>query len=423
MEVHTMKIIQLIAENVKGLKAVNITPDEHFQQISGKNGQGKTSVLDSIWLALAGKDASKGMNKPIREGQESAFATVDLGDVKVTRKWKGDKTTLEVLSKEGAKFNSPQGMLDEMIGKLSFDPLAFANLDDKKQRETLQSLVGIDFTALDHQRKILYDDRTETNRDKDKYKSLLDKLPYPKDNLPNEELKAGDVIAQITAAQTQVQENENKRRDLDKLRVKSQDLSNEIKQLESLLLEKKEEHNRIVEQGKALKAEVEKLVDPDISELQNQLERIEETNRHVREAAEYKKALKDYELCVEESEELTAKIKEIDRIKEDTLQSAQFPIEGLSFDEVGVTYKGIPFKQCSAAERLKVSMAMAMALNPKLRVIRILDGSLLDSENIALIREMAKEKDYQVWVEVVDESGNMGIVIEDGQVKQLVKEA
>lgn len=418
-----MKIIQLIAENVKGIKAVNITPDEHFQQISGKNGQGKTSVLDSIWLALAGKDASKGTNKPIREGQDSAFATVDLGDLKVTRKWKGDKTTLEVLSKDGAKFNSPQGMLDQMIGKLSFDPLAFSNLDDKKQKETLQSLVGIDFSKLDQQRKMLYEDRTDTNRDRDKHKGLLDKLPFPKDDLPLEELKASDVINQITESQKVIQTNESKRKELDALRSKVLDITKEIEELENLLLEKKEQKQYITAQGKALKEEVALLSDPDVSEYQNKLEKIEETNRHIREVNEYKKVKKDYELCVQESEQFTTQIKEIDRTKEDTLQSAEFPIDGLSFDENGVTYNNIPFKQCSAAERLKVSMAMAMALNPKLRVIRILDGSLLDTDNIKLIRDMAKEKDYQVWVEVVDESGKMGVVIEDGQVKQLVKES
>jgi hypothetical protein len=100
------------------------------------------------------------------------------------------------------------------------------------------------------------------------------------------------------------------------------------------------------------------------------------------------------------------------------MKDAKFPIEGLSFGEDGVLYNGVPFKQCSAAERLKVSMAMAMALNPKLRVIRILDGSLLDSTNMNLIQEMVKEKDYQVWIEVVDESGKVGITIEGGEVKQ-----
>ena len=61
-------------------------------------------------------------------------------------------------------------------------------------------------------------------------------------------------------------------------------------------------------------------------------------------------------------------------------------------------------------------MVLAMAANPELRVIRIKDGSLLDSENLALIDEIAKGGDFQVWIECVDGSGKMGFYIEDGRV-------
>lgn len=52
----------------------------------------------------------------------------------------------------------------------------------------------------------------------------------------------------------------------------------------------------------------------------------------------------------------------------------------------------------------------------KLRVIRIKEGSLLDPDNLALIAAMAKERDYQVWIERCDVSGKIGVVIEDGAV-------
>jgi hypothetical protein len=114
---------------------------------------------------------------------------------------------------------------------------------------------------------------------------------------------------------------------------------------------------------------------------------------------------------------LTAEIEALDKRKGDALLSAKFPIDGLSFDNNGVTFKGIPFSQCSSAERLRTSIAMAMAMNPKLRVIRITDGSLIDSKNMAIIEEMVKEKDFQCWIERVDETGKIGIYIEDGEVK------
>lgn len=76
-----MKIVKLQAENVKRLRAVEITPNGDVVYISGRNGQGKTSVLDSIWYALKGGDALKGVDKPIREGEKTAMVSLDLGDL------------------------------------------------------------------------------------------------------------------------------------------------------------------------------------------------------------------------------------------------------------------------------------------------------------------------------------------------------
>jgi hypothetical protein len=84
-----------------------------------------------------------------------------------------------------------------------------------------------------------------------------------------------------------------------------------------------------------------------------------------------------------------------------------------------VLYQGIPFIQGSAAEQLRVSMAIAMASNPKLKVILIRDGSLLDADNLKVIEEMARDKDFQVWIEAVRENGEIGIFIEDGMVKSI----
>src|SRR3990172_1148857 len=73
-----MKILKLTAENIKRLIAVEITPDGNLVQITGKNGNGKTSVLDAIWWALAGKKPIQ--SKPIRNGAHSAMITLVLGD-------------------------------------------------------------------------------------------------------------------------------------------------------------------------------------------------------------------------------------------------------------------------------------------------------------------------------------------------------
>jgi hypothetical protein len=92
------------------------------------------------------------------------------------------------------------------------------------------------------------------------------------------------------------------------------------------------------------------------------------------------------------------------------------PVEGLSFGDGEVLFDGIPLDQASQAEKIRVSVAIAMAANPKLRVLCVRDGSLLDRESWRLLAELVESNDYQCWVEVTDDEGKTGIVIEDGTV-------
>lgn len=74
-------------------------------------------------------------------------------------------------------------------------------------------------------------------------------------------------------------------------------------------------------------------------------------------------------------------------------------------------------------------IAMELALKkredsdlPTLRVIRITDGSLIDKKNMKELHKLFKDKDFQAWIEVVDETGKVGIFMEDGMVKAINKQ-
>ena len=74
-----MQIVSLTAENFKRLRAVLIEPKGGLVQVTGRNAQGKSSVLDAIAAALLGKDACP--SDPIRHGEQSATIKLDLGEV------------------------------------------------------------------------------------------------------------------------------------------------------------------------------------------------------------------------------------------------------------------------------------------------------------------------------------------------------
>jgi hypothetical protein len=143
---------------------------------------------------------------------------------------------------------------------------------------------------------------------------------------------------------------------------------------------------------------------------------VEELNQLFRQAREYERAENELADAQKAYAGLNTAIHELDERKARALAAAKMPVPGLSLDEDGLILNGVPLAQASASEQLKVSTAIAMALNPRLRVITIRDGSLLDSDSKATLKQMADEQGYQVWLEAVDESGAVGVVIEDGMV-------
>lgn len=427
-----MKIVSLTAENVKRLRAVTIEPkDASLVVIKGQNGQGKTSVIDSIAYALGGKDLQP--PKVIRDGEEAATTIVDLGDLVVKRRWtSGGKTYLEVKSKDGAKYTSPQAILDGLVGRLSFDPLAFTRLDPKAQADTLRELVGLDFRPLEAKRQAAYDERTQINRELTAARSRLVSMP-PAGDAPEEEVSIGDLLQKQDEMLAQKAENDRARAAVAQMRQQLEAtraamrakeelvarLRRELMEAESALVEltervRDDEHFlTVTTDGLA------ELKDPDLTDLRAQLGNANAINMRVR----HKKSRVEVEQRVRtleaKSEECTAAIAAIDAQKTQLLTDAKFPVPGLSFSVEGVTLNGIPLQQASAAEQLRVSLAMGLAANPKLKIILIRDGSLLDDKSMALVAAMAQQAEAQVWIERVGDRDAIGVLIEDGEVKKV----
>ena len=157
------------------------------------------------------------------------------------------------------------------------------------------------------------------------------------------------------------------------------------------------------------------LEDEDTAEIVQQMQEAEATNTKARQNKQRANQVAARDIWLAESMTLTDDLGEIDKDKADQLAAANFPIEGLSFDETGVRYQGLPFDQASSAEQLRVSVAMGIATNPKLRVMLVREGSLLDSESLALLRDLAEEHDTQIFLERVGTGEEMQVIIEDGQ--------
>lgn len=400
-----MKIVNLQAENVMRLKAVEITPEGAVVLVGGNNGEGKSSTLNAMWLALGGGSASKAIARPVRDGADEAVVRLDLGDIVVTRKWKGGKSSLTVESKDGAKYASPQTILDKLVGKLAFDPLEFAQYPADKQREILLSLVDLpgDPADLDAKRKGLFDQRTDVNRQVKQLDGALQNLPPVPANTPDEELSITALLKDLGAAQ-----ESNRRR-----RLIENDVAQNLLLIDRLKAQLKQAEEDLVG-NRAELAAAPALIDTEA--LRETIEDAENINANVRAKQERQGILESRAGAQTAADHLTKQMAELDATKAEWLANANYPVTGLGFDDTGVTYNGIPFKQASSAEQLRISTAMGMALNPELRVMHIRDGSLLDDRSLDLISRMAEANDFQVWIERVGTKDEGAVIISDGEV-------
>ncbi len=416
-----MKIIKLEAENIKKLKAIEIVPDPDnpLVVIGGKNAQGKTCALDAMSWAIGGKRLIQ--SDPIRKGQDSAFSKVDLGELVVTRTWRRNAPDqLKVTSANGAVYNSPQTMLDEMLGTISFDPLAFARMSPKDRVEVLLGVAGvdIDLDELARQRQKLYDKRTAVGREGKRLDGLIASAPELEEGrtLPDKEVSVTDLADELTAATEAARAKDDKRAHCRNIEANHKQMLDRKTTLESDLEEIEAGIARVLSKLDAEKEALKKIEVPDIEEIRKRLDGVETLNWEIRERQQQLEIKSELDEAKSGWKTLTDKIDAADEKKRGALADADLPIDGLELGEDDVLYDGIPFDQASSAEQLRVSLAMAMAANPKLQVIRISDGSLLDDDNMALIAEMAGAEGYQVWIERVGTDGNVGVVIEDGEV-------
>ncbi len=431
-----MTILRLTAENVKRLSAVEIAPNgAPVVIIAGENEAGKSSVLDAIAMALGGKNLIP--SQPIRAGQDNASVTVDLGDYIVTRRFTASGGSLVVTNRDGLKFPSPQALLDGLVGTLTFDPLAFAEQGDKEQEATLRHLAGVDTTDIDDQVKKLYDERTLINRDATQLQGALAKA-VQREGVGLEAVDASAIEANLTKADALAAEAADFQAAFDKAVwgtkaargvVTSANAAVEraravLEEAETASMEADEALIKAVEVETKMKAAAEKAqaAVPDRTALRKQLFDLQVVNQHVAENQQRARLSDQLREKKAASELLTNQLCQLEEQKAERLASAKFPVKGLGLDDHGVTWNGLPFSQASTAVRVRASVAIGLALNPKLKVLLVRNGNDLGIKNLNLLAEMAVEAGAQLWIErIAGGDGQTTVIIEDGAVQAPAK--
>jgi energy-coupling factor transporter ATP-binding protein EcfA2 len=411
-------IESLRVQDYKGVREIELTPDGALVIVAGGNGEGKSSFIDAIAEIIDPKGV-KLTAKPIRDGAERATAELVTDEFIATRTWtKNDAGKLVVRTRDGAQYPSAADFMRKVTGAGLFDPIAFVNLPEREQRQQLLARVDLpfDLDQVDTDRKRLYDERTIVNREVTRLEGHLAGFAEPADDVPADEVSAADLLAEADAAR---EHNAKIIAGIDhaaQLQTARETAEQAVRDAEAALARARDALDVATEAETEHLDAIRKAPDLiDVTAITDRLRDIEATNARVREAKQRAAVADELAATRAEAGRISQAIDAIDAKKVEALAAAAFPVPGLSVDDNGVTYNGIPFKQVNTARQRAVAFELLTAGEPRLRLAQIKDGDLLDADTLAEIRALAEARGFVVLIERDrDESRDVGFVIREG---------
>ncbi len=403
-----VKINELLIENVKRVKAVQFEPSaDGLTIIGGRNGQGKTSVLDAIAWALGGNNYKPSV--PERDGAlVPPNLHIELSNGLIVER-KGKNSTLKVTDPNGNK--SGQQLLNEFVSTLALDLPKFINGSDKDKADSLLKILGIGdvLAQLDVKENQLYAQRTEVGRIADRKKKAADEMPmYP--NVPKEPVSATELIKQQQEILARNGENERKRQDAN--RYEQILASAQIAFDEAKAALQKAEQDCLTARKSA-----EDLHDESTAELEKNLAEIEALNIKIRANSTKEAAEVEANNLQQEYDGLTEQIESVREERSKLLDSAELPLPGLSVKDGKLIYNNMPWDGMSGSDQLKVATAIVRKLNPQCGFVLMDKLEQMDLETLQEFGAWLKQEGLQVIATRVSTGDECSIIIEDGMVK------
>lgn len=407
--------VELEPIRLLGLKIKNFNRVEVFEArfdgsglvaIAGPNGNGKTSALDALEWAFAGARALPKGTSPIRHGTSKTEVLVETDKFVLERVQtpSGNRFNVEGLRLTGVGGKVSQATLDAFFSDLTFNPFGYAAMDPATQRAQLIRACGFEakLDEIVERRRDVYDNRTAANRSLKTLRTQLEGLKEPDPFTPAEEESAAAIVAEIGEARRHVDARREVERNIESQRSALQASRCRIAALEAELELERAKASELGELVTASLAGLDAMAPaPDVATLEAKLAGVEQRNADARGAQVWRAKKREVEHAQAEVDELERMLSLCDADRAKLLGQVSLPIEGLRIEDDGVSLNGVPLAQASTAETVELGCAIAVALNPQLRVIRIPEGSLLDRSTREAIDRIAREKGFLVLAEVV----------------------
>jgi DNA repair exonuclease SbcCD ATPase subunit len=402
-----MRINQIKLLNVLGIKQLEFNAGQ-FTEISGKNGRGKTSVIEAIKSALKGGNDATLLHNGAKEGE--IVLCFDNG-IELIKRIKNGKSDLTVKD-NGVKLDRPQSFIDNLYDILSVNPVEFI-LSDKKKRtsallEVLPVKIGSEklldilmgkkeylvndtsnnaFDVLAAQHKVIYDSRTVNNRVIKEKQSTVKQL---QDSISDIDFDPQAIESELQSAREQKLNMELKKTGyLQKINNDSDE------KLEKLRQEYEQRQKVIYSEKENLTEKLNNDFSEKYQPLNDKISRLQEQMKSAGSAMKTKELINQYSADISTAEKVTdyfnTVLKGIESLKEELLNN--LPIKGLEIRDGEIYFNGVPFDRVNTAKQIEIAFEVAKLRAGELGIICI-DGF-----------EKFDDITYQLFVETAINSG------------------
>lgn len=402
-----IKINKLEIENVKRVKATRFEPEENgLTVIGGKNGQGKTSVLDAITWALGGD-----RYRPTHAQRDGSvlppYIHVVLSNGLVVER-KGKNSDLKVIDPNGRK--GGQQLLNEFVEELALNLPRFMQASGREKADTLLRIIGVGdrLHELEQQERELYANRHAIGQIADQKKKYAQEIAYYPD-APKEPVSATELILRQQEILARNGENQRKRMRLQQLEDEAADVQ---RKLDALLARQQ----AVLADLDIARRSAADLADESTAKLEQSIANIEQINRKVRANLDKDKAETDALAYQNRYAELTEQLESVRKARIGLLQNADLPLPGLSVEDGELLYQGKAWDCMSGADQLRVATAIVRRLNPKCGFVLLDKLEQMDLDTLREFGAWLEQEGLQAIATRVSTGGECSIIIEDGYI-------
>lgn len=431
----TTKTKRISVRNFKAVSALEIDFKGCTAIITGGNNKGKSSILRGITDRIRGE-------KPeliVKQGEKDGRGEIELtsGEKFI---WEFDingTDKLIFITKDGYETKVTKEIKNKFF-PVSFDIDKFLNSPPREQSKQLQKIIGIDFTEIDNRYKLAYDDRTNKNRDAERYHAkLIEMFECPKvDPVDLTELQAKKEKEKERLNAIYLHNkghNDDLRKawndEKDRINKEVNEHNEAQKSNTANWLECKNAAQTLKDYGITLNLDVfvkfmeEKILPvkdalklypvepeykkelPDDMELQaidKQILDASEINSKAKEYSDYIEYKRSVEAAQGDAFDADVKVKAIEEEREKMIKSAKLP-KGISFGMDGILVDGFPLdkNQISTSKLYCAALRIASMNLGDVRTLHF-DASALDKNTLLEIEVWATENDLQLLIERAD---------------------